>query len=77
MSPPRHELLMAYRWPVALVVSSLAVSGIVAWTAMRLLSKAFPIAIEGSLQVDKLVLQCHDRRRPLAFAVTNDVSITG
>ena len=80
MSPPRHELLMAYRWPVALVVSSLAVSGILAWTAMRLLSKPIPIAIEGGLQVDKLVLPPSITIKtagPLPVAVTNDVSITG
>ena len=80
MSPPRHELLMAYRWPVALVVASLAVSGILAWTAMRLLSKPIPIAIEGGLQVDKLVLPPSVTIKtagPLPVAVTNDVSITG
>ena len=50
---------MAYRWPAAVVVSSLvvaaALSGL-AWVALRVLSRPIPIAIEGGLQVDKLVL---------------------
>ena len=51
--------MMAYRWPAAVVVSSLvvaaALSGL-AWVALRVLSRPIPIAIEGGLQVDKLVL---------------------
>ena len=43
---------MAYRWPAAVVLSSL----VLAVTAVKLLSRPIPIAIEGGLQVDKLVL---------------------
>ena len=43
---------MAYRWPAAVVLSSL----VLAVTAAKLLSRPIPIAIEGGLQVDKLVL---------------------
>ena len=48
----RRDLLMAYRWPVAVVLSSL----VLAVTAAKLLSRPIPIAIKGGLQVDKLVL---------------------
>ena len=50
---------MAYRWPAAVVVSSLVVAGalaILALVALRVLSRPIPIAIEGGLQVDSLVL---------------------
>ncbi|AII48983.1 hypothetical protein KR52_07490 [Synechococcus sp. KORDI-52] len=47
-----RDLLMAYRWPAAVVLSSL----ILAVSAAKLLSRPIPIAIEGGLQVDKLVL---------------------
>ena len=43
---------MAYRWPAAVVLSSL----VLAVTAAKLLSRPIPIAIKGGLQVDKLVL---------------------
>ena len=58
MSSSRQELLFAYRWPIALVGSSLILGGavlVLAQTAVRLLSQLIPIAIEGGLQVDKLV----------------------
>ena len=45
-------LLTAYRWPAAVVLSSL----VLAVTAAKLLSRPIPIAIKGGLQVDKLVL---------------------
>ena len=47
-----RDLLMAYRWPAAVVLSSL----VLAVTAVKLLSRPIPIAIQGGLQVDKLVL---------------------
>ena len=47
-----RDLLMAYRWPAAVVLSSL----VLAVTAAKLLSRPIPIAIKGGLQVDKLVL---------------------
>jgi len=59
MSSSRQELLFAYRWPIALVGSSLILGGavlVLAQTAVRLLSQPIPIAIEGGLQVEKLVL---------------------
>ena len=43
---------MAYRWPAAVVLSSL----VLAVTAAKLLSRPIPIAIKGGLQVEKLVL---------------------
>ena len=43
---------MAYRWPAAVVMSSL----VLAVTAAKLLSRPIPIAIKGGLQVDKVVL---------------------
>ena len=59
MLSSREELLLAYRWPIALVGSSLIFGGavlVLAQTAVRLLSQPIPIAIEGGLQVDRLVL---------------------
>jgi len=59
MPSSRQELLFAYRWPIALVGSSLILGGavlVLAQTAVRLLSQPIPIAIEGGLQVDRLVL---------------------
>ena len=47
-----RDLLMAYRWPAAVVLSSL----VLAVTAAKLLSRPIPIAIKGGLQVYKLVL---------------------
>ena len=59
MTPNRRELLLAYRWPLAVVISSLVMAAAVAGFAevvVRLLSRPIPIAIEGGLQVDRLVL---------------------
>ena len=47
-----RDLLMAFRWPAVVVLSSL----VLAVTASKLLSRPIPIAIQGGLQVDKLVL---------------------
>ena len=47
-----RDLLVAYRWPAAVVLSSL----VLVVTAAKLLSRPIPIAIKGGLQVDKLVL---------------------
>ena len=51
MSPTSRELLLAYRWPAAVVVSSV----VLAATAIQILSKPIPIRVEGGLQIDKLV----------------------
>ena len=60
---------MAYRWPVAVVVSSV----VLAATAIQILSKPIPIRVEGGLQVNKLVLPASvtirsDEPLPVAFA---------
>ena len=76
MSPTSRELLLAYRWPAAVVVSSV----VLAATAIQILSKPIPIRIEGGLQVDKLVLPASVTIRsnePLPVAVREDVVITG
>ena len=76
MSPTSRELLLAYRWPAAVVVSSV----VLAATAIPILSKPIPIRIEGGLQVDKLVLPASVTIRsnePLPVAVREDVVITG
>ena len=49
---PSRDLLREHRWPAAVVLSSL----VLAVTAVKLLSRPTPIAIQGGLQVDKLVL---------------------
>ena len=67
---------MAYRWPVAVVLSSL----VLAVTAAKLLSRPIPIAIEGGLQVDKLVLPPSVTIRsvtPLPVVVQEQVNIAG
>ena len=54
MPSSRQELLLAYRWPIALVGASLILVGavlVLAQTAVRLLSQPIPIAIEGGLKV--------------------------
>ena len=60
MTSSRRDLMLAYRWPAAIVVvSSLMIAAalaVLAWVALRVLSRPIPIAIEGGLQVDKLVL---------------------
>ena len=58
MPSSRQELLLAYRWSIALVGASLILGGavlVLTQKAVRLLSRPIPIAIEGGLQVDKLV----------------------
>ena len=52
MTLNRRDLLMAYRWPAAVVLSCVVVSGVL----LRVLSRPIPIRIEGGLQVDRLVL---------------------
>ena len=69
-----RDLLMAYRWPAAVVLSSL----VLAVTAAKLLSRSIPIAIEGGLQVDKLVLAPSVTIRsvtPLPVVVQEQVTI--
>ena len=59
MTSSRRDLMLAYRWPVALVVSSMVIASalaLLAWVALRVLSRPIPIAIEGGLQVDSIVL---------------------
>ena len=81
MSSSRQELLFAYRWPIALVGSSLILGGavlVLAQTAVRLLSQPIPIAIEGGLQVDKLVLPPTvniSSSTPLPVVVNDPVSV--
>ena len=67
---------MAYRWPAAVVLSSL----VLAVTAAKLLSRPIPIAIKGGLQVDKLVLPPSVTIRsdtPLPVVVQEQVTISG
>ena len=69
---------MAYRWPAAVVLSSL----VLAVTAAKLLSRPIPIpiAIKGGLQVDKLVLPPTVTIRsisPLPVVVQEQVTIVG
>jgi len=71
-----RDLLNAYRWPVALVLSSL----VLAVTAAKLLSRPIPIAIKGGLQVDKLVFPPSVTIRsvtPLPVVVKEQVTIGG
>ncbi len=72
----QRNLLMAYRWPEAVVLSSL----VLAVTAAKLLSRPIPIAIKGGLQVDKLVLPPSVTIRsdtPLPVVVQEQVTIGG
>ena len=69
---------MAYRWPAAVVLSSM----VLAVTAAKLLSRPIPIpiAIKGGLQVDKLVLPPSVTIRsntPLPVVVQEQVTIGG
>ena len=71
----RH-VLIAYRWPAAVLLSAIIHS----WTGFRLLSRPIPIAIEGGLQVDKLVLPPSVTIRsdtPLPVVVQKPVTING
>ena len=71
----------AYRWPIALVGSSLILGGavlVLAQTAVRLLSQPIPIAIEGGLKVDRLVLPPTvniSSSTPLPVVVNEPVSV--
>ena len=76
MAPSSRDLLLAYRWPAAVVLSTVVIS----LTGLRLLSRPIPIAIEGGLQVDKLVLPPSITIRsdtPLPVVVQEQVTING
>ena len=76
MAPSSRDLLLAYRWPVAVVLSSVVLS----LTGLRLLSRPIPITIDGGLQVDKLVLPPSVPIRtdaPLPVRVQEQVTISG
>ena len=54
-----EELLLAYRWPAAIVMSSIVLAAaavVLAWTAVRLLKNPIPVSIEGGLDVERLVM---------------------
>ena len=73
MTPNRRDLLLAYRWPAALVLSSLVAAAAVAGltvVVVRVLSRPIPIAIEGGLQVDRLVLPTVTIKATSALPVT-------
>lgn len=55
---------MTYRWPAAVVLSSL----LLAVTAAKLLSRPIPIAIKGGLQVDKFGASARCHHPPTPFA---------
>ena len=64
-----RDLLMAYLWPAAVVLSCVEVSGVL----LRVLFRPIPIRIEGGLQVDRLVLPSSvsiDAAAPLPVTVT-------
>ena len=76
MAPSSRDVLMAYRWPVAVILSTVVLS----LAGLRLLSRPIPIAIEGGLQVDKLVLPPSVTIRsdtPLPVLVQEPVTISG
>ena len=76
MAPSSRDVLMAYRWPVAVILSTVVLS----LAGFRLLSRPIPIAIEGGLQVDKLVLPPSVTIRsdtPLPVLVQEPVTISG
>jgi hypothetical protein len=76
MSPSSRDLLVAYRWPAAVVLSIAVLS----LAGLRLLSRPIPIAIKGGLQVDKLVLPPNVTIRSdtaLPVVVQEQVSIGG
>ncbi len=81
MPSSRQEFLLAYRWPIALVGSSLILGGavlVLAQTSVRLLSQPIPIAIEGGLQVDTLGLPPTvniSSSTPLPVVVKDSVSV--
>ena len=64
----RQELLLAYRWPAAVVLSSLALSAVL----LKVLSEPIPVRIDGGLQVDKLVMPASPHsQRPTPPGVRN------
>ena len=72
MTLNRRDLLMAYRWQAAVVLSCVVVSGVL----LRVLSRPIPIRIEGGLQVDSLVLPSSvsvDAAAPLPVTLTGAV----
>ena len=74
MTLNRRDLLMAYRWPAAVVLSCVVVSGVL----LRVLSLPIPIRIEGGLHVDRLVLPSSvsvDAAAPLPVTVTGAVPL--
>ena len=76
MAPSSRDLLLAYRWPAAVVLSIAVLS----LAGLRLLSRPIPIAIKGGLQVDKLVLPPNVTVRsdtPLPVVVQEQVTISG
>ena len=81
MPSSRQELLFAYRWPIALVGPSLILGGavlVLVQTAVRLLSQPIPIAIEGGVRVDRLVLPPTvniSSSTPLPVVVNEPVSV--
>ena len=71
-----RNVLIAYRWPAAVLLSAIVLS----WTGFRLLSRPIPIEIKGGLQVDKLVLPPSVTIRsdiPLPVVVQEQVTIGG
>ena len=52
MAPNTRDLLFAYRWPAAVVISSV----VLAAALLKLLSQPIPIRIDGGLNVDRLVM---------------------
>ena len=59
MTSSRQYLMLAYRWPAAILVSSLIIAAalaVMAWVTISVLSRPIQIAIVCSLQVDKIVL---------------------
>ena len=80
MARDRSELLMAYRWPAALLASSIVLASaalFIAWLAMRFLSQPIPIRIEGGLDVDRLVMPASltiEAKQPLPVVGVVDVN---
>ena len=79
MARDRSELLMAYRWPAALLASSIVLAGAALYIAgltMRFLSQPIPIRIEGGLDVDRLVMPASltiEAKQPLPVVGVVDV----
>ena len=76
MSASSRDLLLAYDWPAAVVLST----AVLAMAGLRLLSRPIPIAIEGGLQVENLVLPPSITilfENPLPVVVQEQVTIGG